>query len=405
MFNNLRSSRKTKSTTILTIVSLLISICGCKSVIDRQDVRPRVLRDVPARVLAYRFEADVSPPEQETDDPGEKLAAIQNDFTSRRPNDALIRTVTSPDGNRVLALYGTDAEPASAFRIDLYSSDGTFLRNLTPPSLSCGFPDTVEWSPDGNLISFIARKSPAPSPSPTPPGGEVPTTSPEATPSIGPSFAPVAAFQTEQIYICNRDGFDLKPLTSREGLIYFAFSWAPDSHALVAVACKESEWEAREKQFKLPAGRPRLMFLDGQERLLDDALADALPVWSPDSSKVATAFDTDVAIYDAATDKPTQAKLPLRDSLVAASAVYEQKIATKKSDTSNNQNDNVVGVVEERNVAGIPVSFNPIVRLYWSSPERLYFQTAYVRVLPNETINSFQRWHVLHLSAQAAVLK
>ena len=300
MFNNLRSSRKIKGTTLLTIVSLLVSISGCKSVIDRQDVRPRILRDVPSRVLAYRLEADVSPPDQPTDDPGEKLESIQNDFTSRRTNDALIRTVTSPDGNRVLVLYGTDAEPTSAFRIDLYSSDGTFLRNLTPPDLSCAFPDTVGWSPDGNLISFIARKSAGPSPTPTPPGGVVPTTSPEATPSIGRSFPPVATFQTEQIYLCNRDGDDLKPLTSREGLIYFAFSWAPDNHALVAVACKESEWDAREKQFRLPAGRPRLIFLDGKERLLDDALADALPVWSPDSSKVATAFDTDAAIYDAA---------------------------------------------------------------------------------------------------------
>ena len=233
----------------------------------------------------------------------------------------------------------------------------------------------------------------------------MPTPSPEATPSIGPSFAPVATFQTEQIYTCNRDGFDLKPLTSREGLIYFAFSWAPDSHALVAVACKESEWEARDKQFQLPAGRPRLIFLDGQERLLDDGLADALPAWSPDSSKVAAAFETDVTIYDAATDKPTQAKLPLRDSLVAASAVYEQKSAAKKSDSSNNRNDDVIGVVRSGVDAGIPVSFNPIVRLQWSAPERLYFQTAYVRVLPNETINSFPRWHVLHLSAQAAVLK
>ena len=159
MFNNLRSSRRNKSTILLTIVSLLVLICGCKSVIDRQDVRPRILRDVPARVLAYRLEADINPPDQQTDDPGEKLESIQKDFTSRRPDDALVRTVTSPDGNRVLALYGTDAEPTSAFRIDLYSSDGTFLRNLTPPGLSCGFPDTVAWSPDGNLISFIARKS------------------------------------------------------------------------------------------------------------------------------------------------------------------------------------------------------------------------------------------------------
>ena len=107
-------------------------------------------------------------------------------------------------------------------------------------------------------------------------------------------------FNTEQIYICNRDGFDLRPLTTREGLIYFYVAWAPDNHALVALACREAEWNARERELKLPAGRPRLVSLDGGERLLDDALAEAQPVWSPDSSKVATAFDTDAAIHDAA---------------------------------------------------------------------------------------------------------
>jgi hypothetical protein len=268
------------------------------------------------------------------------------------------------------------------------------------------FPATVTWSPEGNLISFIAHKGTAPSPSPTPLDDEAAAAPPGAAPSIAPSFAPVAAFQTEQIYICNRDGFDLKPLTSREGLIYFAFSWAPDSHSLVALACKEDEWEGREKQFRSPAGRPRLITTDGQERLLDDKLADALPVWSPDSSKVATAFDTDVAIYDAATNKPTQARLPLRDALMAASTVYEQKTATKKSEEANKGSNNAAATAPQTSTgSSVPVSFNPIVRLEWPSPERLYFQTAYVRVMPNEIISTFPRWHLLQLSAQAAVLK
>src|SRR5262245_9346696 len=127
MPNNFRAHTKTTNILVLTFLSLLISVWGCKSVIQRQDVRPRVLRDVPARVLAYRLEADVDSPRQQLDDPGEKLDVIQKDFSSRRTNDALIRTVKSPDGNRVLALYGTDEEPASAFRIDLYNSDGQFL--------------------------------------------------------------------------------------------------------------------------------------------------------------------------------------------------------------------------------------------------------------------------------------
>ena len=266
------------------------------------------------------------------------MAQWSNDFSTKRKDDALVRTVASPDGRRVLALYGTGDEPGSTFRIDLYNSEGQFLRNLIPPDISCVFPETVGWSPDGNFINFIARKRVAPSPTPTPPNEPEPdpAASPVPSPSVAPLFAPVTSFNTEQIYICNRDGYDLKPLTSREGLIYFYFVWAPDGHAMAALACKEDEWNARERQFKLPAGRPRLIAPDGSERLLDDGITDALPVWSPDASKIATAFDTDVAIYDAGGKTPTQARLPLGDQLIAASVAYEQKTTTKKDSTNAN---------------------------------------------------------------------
>ncbi len=176
-------------------------------------------------------------------------------------------------------------------------------------------------------------------------------------------------------------------------MIYFYFVWSPDATSLVALACKEDEWNAREQQYKLPAGRPRLIGLDGSERLLDDGLTDALPVWSPDASKIATAFDTDVAIYDAGGKTPTQSRIPLRDPLIDASVAFEQKTSTKKSSNAPAINSTV------------PPSFNPIVRLDWRKPESLYFETAFVRVMPSETINTFQRWHQLTLSAQAAILK
>lgn len=388
---------------VITILLSLFFVTSCKSVIERQDVRPKVLRDVPARNLAYRLSPDVTPPSSSLDDTADKHGAVANDFSTRRKDDALVRTVASPDGRRVLALYGTGDEPGSTFRIDLYNSEGQFLRNLIPPDISCVFPETVSWSPDGNFINFIARKRVAPSPTPTPPNEPEPEpgASPVPSPSVAPLFAPVASFNTEQIYICNRDGYDLKPLTSREGLIYFYFVWAPDGHGMAALACKEDEWNARERQFKLPAGRPRLIAPDGSERLLDDALTDALPVWSPDASKVATAFDTDVAIYDAGGKTPTQSRLPLGEQLIAASVAYEQKTTTKK--VSSNANS---AAPESTPVpGGVPPSFNPIVRLDWRSPETLYIQTAFVRLMPNETINTFQRWHTLALSAQAAILK
>jgi hypothetical protein len=375
---------------------------GCKSVIERQDVRPKVLRDVPARNLAYRLSPDVDSP-SDTDDPADKNGAVANHFSTNRENDALVRTVASPDGRRVLALYGTADEPGSTFRIDLYNSEGQFLRNLIPPDIACVFPETVSWSPDGNYINFIARKRVMPSPTPTPPNEPEPDplASPVPSPSVAPLFAPVASFNTEQIYICNRDGYDLKPLTSREGLIYFYYVWAPDGHAMAALACKEDEWNARERQFKLPAGRPRLIAPDGSERLLDDALTDALPVWSPDASKIATAFDTDVAIYDAGGKTPTQGRMPLGDQLIAASVAYEQRTTTKKASTNANS-----PAPESTPVSGgVPPSFNPIVRLDWRAPETLYVQTAFVRVMPGDTINTFQRWHMLTISAQAAILK
>lgn len=398
---------KKTSLLITTILATLIAgVVSCKSITESQDVRPLVMRDVPAQRLAYRLEPDVAvPAEIRTEDADDKIEAIQIDFKTRRQDDALLRTVRSPDGQRALALYGTQDEPSQAFHIDLYSSDGKFLRNLTPPDLSCVFSETVSWSPDGNFISFIAHKGVKPTPTPTPPGIGPETSAngePQPLPSIAPAFPAVALFNTEQIYVCNRDGYDLKPLTSREGLIYFYASWAPDNHALVALACRESEWDAREKVFKLPAGRLRLIAFDGKERLLDDELTEALPVWSPDSSKVATAFDADVMIYDAATNKPTQARIRLRDALIAASRIYEEKTSGgKKKSDSNEGKSGVSGAGQ----SAIPSSFNPIVRLEWTSPEKLYLQTAYVRLIPNEPISTFQRWHLLLLSPQAAVLK
>jgi hypothetical protein len=390
------------SATLIALLILTAGAASCTSITQRpDDVRPRVLRDVPAQRLAYRFEPDVPVPDEiKTEQADDKIEAIQLDFNTRRENDALLKTVRSPDGYRALVLYNSADEPTQAFRIDLYSSDGIFLRNLTPPDLSCVFPEAVAWSPDGNSITFIAHKNVKPTPTPTPPDSPPPALlEPTPLPSAGPAFAPVQLFNTEQIYICNRDGYDLKPLTSREGLIYFYSSWAPDSHALVALACRESEWDAREREYKLPVGRPRLISGDGTERLLDDGLTEALPVWSSDSSKVATAFDTDVKIYDAATSQPTQGVIRLREALIAASRTYEEKAASSQAKPNASANPNALSQ------SAIPASFNPIVRLEWPTPEQLYLQTAYVRLIPNEPITTFQRWHLLILSPQAALLK
>jgi len=394
---------KKKPFVVFIILAALVSgIASCATIRrSTQDVRARSLRDVPARSLAYRFEPDVGPPPGlRTEEANDKIEAILIDFNTRRTEDALVRAVRSPDGQRALVLYGVADEASQEFHIDLYSSEGMFLRNLTPPDLSCVFPESVAWSPDGNFITFIGHKTLKPTPSPPPldaaPTELIPDASP--LPSMAPAFPSVQVFSTEQIYICSRDGYDLKPLTSREGLIYFYAAWAPDNHALVAMACKEVEWNAREREFKLPTGRPRLIAPDGKERLLDDESTEALPVWSPDSAKVATGFDADVMIYDAATDKPTQARVRLRDAMLAASKVYEEKNSGAQQ---GNDGQHPAGAAASE----IPPSFNPIIRLEWTAPEKLYLQTAYVRAFPNEPISTFQRWHLVQLSPQAALLK
>jgi hypothetical protein len=381
---------------LVLLLTLVAAASACRTIIgDRQSVRPRSLRDVPAQRLAYRFTPDTPPPQATAGakDPNDRLATVQADFETNRKDDALLRTVVSPDAEperqRVLALYATGEEQEELFRIDMYSADGKFLRNLTPPDLKGAFAATVSWSPDGNQVAFIARKNPLAQPTP-PALVDVPEEpsppAPQPSASVAPAFGPVPAFMTEQIYICNRDGFDLRPLTQREGLIYFYLAWAPDAHALAALACTESELQARDPSYLRPAGRPRLIAMNGQERLLADQSTDALPVWSPDASKVATAFDKDVAIYDAVTEPPTAARIPLGEPLLAASIAYDEK--TLKKTTSR------------------PVSLNPIVRLEWPQPETLFVETGFERIYLNEPpVSRFMRWHTLSLSPQAALLK
>lgn len=385
----------------LVSLVLLLATTACRNDSESQSLRPRQLRDVPANRLAFTFAADVEPPAGLNTEENKIISAIQDDFDNRRKDDALLRTVPSPDGQRALALYGTADSPSATFRIDLYSSDGNFIRNVTPPELAVVFQDSVVWSMDSNSIAFVGRRSAEPQASPTPsPEIEplLPSASPTPVPSIQPAFAPVAVFNTEQIYVCNRDGYDLRPLTTRDGLIYFGLAWAPDGHALVALACKESEWDAREKEYKSPAGRPRLISLAGEERLLDDELAEAPPVWSPDSAKVAMGFNVNVGIYDAATKSPTQARIRLQETLLTASAAFEAKLPGKKQTDNRNQ------AASPAQGSDFHASFNPIVRLEWPSPDKLYLQTAYVR-LYNEPINTWKRWHLVSLSPQAAVLR
>ncbi|HVF27347.1 MAG TPA: hypothetical protein VM943_03830 [Pyrinomonadaceae bacterium] len=410
------------------IIFLVAACVACNQIGEKMSVRPRSLRDVPAERLAFRFEPDFDaealPALSRDEEPEEPLAPVRTDFETRRAEERLVRTVVSPDGQRALALYETIETPQGDFRMDLYAADGRFIRNILPPDLSGAFAPTVAWSPDGQQIAFIgiknsaAQASPTPTPfdpvAPAPPGteGTTPAPSPDTMPTVAPLIPPVPAFGTEQIYVGDRDGFSLRPLTTRDGLIYFQFTWAPDAHAIAALACKEDEWNARRTENKTPAGRPRLLAINGGERLLSDSLAEATPAWSPDSSKVATSFETDVAIYDALGETPTAAMIPLRELLLASSLEHDARMPQKPStDTANKNSMGKAGgdVVAESSPAESPspaasLSFNPVVRLEWLQPETLLVQTAFLRVYKTEPVKNYPRWHVLHLSPQAAVL-
>jgi dipeptidyl aminopeptidase/acylaminoacyl peptidase len=383
-------------TLTLLLLVLLFIVTACRKSAENGVGGAGGLRAVPAERLAYTLTPDTDAPPGAQTSEETNLKPVQDDFDTRRKDDRLLRTVVSPDGQRALALYDTGETQEGEFRIDMYAADGHFLRNLTPTELSGAFVAAVHWSPDGQAIAFIGRKSLV---QPTP-ADMIPEGAPQPSPSVAPAFAPVPVYDTEQIYICDRDGFQLRPLTTRSGLIYFYLAWSPDSHALVALACREDEWDVREREHKLPAGRPRLIETDGRERLLDDGLTEAGPVWSPDSSKVATGFETDVKIYDALPSAPTQCLIPLREPLLAASAAYDEKNLKSK----NKQSESTNGKGKEANTpqtSGTPVSFNPIVRLDWPEDKALYIQTAYVRIYASEPVNTFQRWHKVNLSMQA----
>ncbi|MBC7795972.1 MAG: PD40 domain-containing protein [Pyrinomonadaceae bacterium] len=430
--------RKTFAAICLTCLSLT-SACQQVGDLAKSTVSPSSLRDVPAQRFGYRYEADVDAPPpsaSETQLNQEKLSIIQTDFDKNRPLDALQTTIASPDRQRILAIYQRPEDEKSTFRLDLYDANGKLLRAITPQGLALVFTQTVAWSPDGNSIAFVGLRrlvegNPEAEIAPTPPAIEesptpianandanannaAPETSPTIVPtpqqsvSPTPNAATVLTFITEQIYICNRDGGDLKPLTLKEGLIYFYFTWSPDSSMLAALACKQTEWISREANLSR-VGRPRIIEKSGRERLLDDNLTDILPVFSPDSSKVATAFQYDVHIYDTISSVPTSAKIPLIVPFQTSSQIFDAKQGQQSNAPANNaqMQENIANNATATTTQNVQpsASFRPIVALRWTEDKTLSLQTAFVSNYGAENIQSFERWHRLNFSPQPVVLK
>lgn len=416
-----RAKRRARGAARRVLLGVLLAatcvVAGCGGFSNPFRNRPQVMGEVPANRLAYKLEADFPldkiPPAIIADEAmAERLPAIQKDFDERRNDDALIRTVVSPDGQRALAMYLAGETPEGDFRLDIYSADGRFLSNVMPENLTGALPLAAAWSPDGQTIAFIgyesqgaqaARERGETAENRPPAMGDA--ANPSAT--VAPLIAPVAVFTTEQIYLCDRDGHNLRPLTQREGLIYFDFAWSPDARAVSALACREDEWAANAAEGFAPRGRARLISLDGGERLLDDRLTSVTPAWSPDATKVATAFETDVVIYDVIGANLTVATLPLRDSLLAASRLHDDaQDAAKKTTAAAKPNANAKPSDASDNAnGGTPLSFNPVTRLEWVEPDGILAQTGFIRIYKNSApIRRYERWHALHLSPQADLL-
>lgn len=405
---------------------LLASSCGTATPESGPTAAaPTALGDVPAVRLNFRYEADVPAPPLNDPAPEELNAAVRDHFTNTRPDDILDRTVASPDKNRIAAVYHRPGDLSAEFRLDIYSSDGKLLSKVTPDNLAVHFPDTIVWSPDSANLAFAAMirgengdgtpepgASPSPSPTPEPVDGDAtePQATPETTPTPAGESTPtpptgVLAFRTEQIYLCDANGGLVRPLTQNEGLLYFYYAWAPDSSALVALAATIREWQYLESvandrgEAFTPVGRPRMIEKNGRERRLDDGLTAVKPVWSPDSSKIAAAFEHQIRIYDADGSPPTQASIPLRNSLLLSSQEFDRR----QGGDAPEQNTNLPGPTTLPDPTKL-VSFNPIVSLNWEADQILNFQTAFIKRMANQAENvfSFARWHRVILSPQAA---
>lgn len=419
-------------------------LSGCSTPVGNSPiVGPSSLAEVPAVRLNYRYETDVPPPtEPAKASQDERNAAVQNHFDLNRPQESLDKTITSPDGNRVAAVYHRVNDLPSEFRLDMYSADGKLLRKMTADLMAVHFPDTIRWSPDSANLAFVAMvrgvseepEAPGSQPPPSLSNSNVNTgLDPEANaadtnanvdanaPAAEPTPAAptgILTFRTEQIYISNADGDAVKPVTQNVGLIYFYYIWAPDSSALAALAATQREWQFLQFRAEsngeifIPVGRPRMIEKNGRERRLDDALTAVHPVWSPDSAKIACAYDTQVRIYDANVTNPTQAAIPLRNQLLISSQVFDREQQLKlEGNTALNTNVNVP--VNTANATPqtdtLPddkslVSFNPIVSLAWTANDLLYFQTAFIKRMKKEadSVTSFPRWHRLVLTPQPA---
>jgi hypothetical protein len=424
----------------LQLAGLLFGLAlsfGCqKNVFQPEPAAPPAMKSVPAVRLNYRYEADVPAPAIDANArAADRNSLVQSDFDNNRGVDEMLeRTLLSPDNKHILAVYRNIADVIDEYRLDMYSPDGKLQKKITADAMAVHFPDTIVWSPDSTSLAFVAMMraqsavaplalSPLPhtQPSTSDNSNAVAAESKVETATAASTLVPTPAaptgiltFRTEQIYICGADGSNLKPVTENEGLIYFYYAWSPDSSMLAALATTAREWKyadvmaASKGEAIFPLGRLRIIEKNGRERRLDDNLTGVHPVWSPDSAKVAEAFETQVRIYDAGGTNPTQAAIPLRNQLLISSQAYDREQQRQALQGANSDTGPISNIATpDQPLSTLPdekllVSYNPIVELLWPDDNTIYLKTAYVKRMKNEADNvtSFARWHRLTLSIQ-----
>src|SRR5215204_751798 len=171
---------------LFVLASVLFAV-SCKPTTEQPQSSSVVtrLKDVPSVRLNYRYEPDVPPPDLTKKTAEERNPAIQAHFDQNRVNELLDKTIPSPDGKRVLAVYHQPTDTQSEFRLDMYSSEGVLMRKITADAMAAHFPDTIVWSPDSSTAAFVAttRMMTNPLATPTPPEGGRSRTAP----TLGPS--------------------------------------------------------------------------------------------------------------------------------------------------------------------------------------------------------------------------
>ena len=267
----------------LSVFISLIALAACpKSGTETPTNSPTALNSIPAVRINYRFEPDVPAPTIPETPPEELFPAVQGDFSTNRLDEVLVKTVVSPDKQRVLVVYRRVGDGEIEFRLDMYAADGRILRKVSYDGMAIYYPGAIVWSPDSKSVAFMAKVRGAVMPTPIPQTEnqantkantkantnanvntnvntnantananveQTNTATTSQTPLVEPAKA-VLTLRTEQIYLCGADGEDVKLLTQKEGLVYFYFVWSPDSTMLVALAATYQEWQVMQFQAK-----------------------------------------------------------------------------------------------------------------------------------------------------------